>query len=34
MEAAERENLRQFLKYVQDTTRAARSERSYLELLK
>ncbi len=34
MEAAERGNLRQFLKYVQDTTRASRSERSYLELLK
>ena len=34
METAERENLRQFLKYIQDTTRAARSERSYLELLK
>jgi hypothetical protein len=34
METDERENLRQFLKYVQDTTRASRSERSYLELLK
>lgn len=34
METAERDNLRQFLKYVQDTTRASRSERSYLELLK
>jgi hypothetical protein len=34
METAERENLRQFLKYIQDTTRASRSERSYLELLK
>ncbi len=34
MESAERENLRQFLKYVQDTTRASRSESSYLELLK
>src|SRR3979490_544361 len=28
METGERENLRQFLKYIQDTTRAARSERS------
>jgi PilZ domain len=34
METAERENLRQFLKYVQDTARASRSESSYLELLK
>jgi len=34
MEIAERDNLRQFLKYVQDTTRASRSERSYLDLLK
>lgn len=34
MDAAERENLRQFLKYVQDTTRASQSEHSYLELLK
>jgi hypothetical protein len=34
METAERENLRQFLKYVQDSARASRSERSYLELLK
>jgi hypothetical protein len=31
---AERENLRQFLKFVQDTTRVARSETSYLQLLK
>ena len=30
----EKENLRQFLKYVQDTTRAAKSEKSYLRLLK
>jgi hypothetical protein len=30
----EKENLRQFLKYVQDTTRAAKSEKSYLQLLK
>jgi hypothetical protein len=34
MEPSERENLRQFLKYVQETTRALRSENSYLELLK
>ena len=34
MESAERENLRQFLKYVQETTRSLRSESSYLELLK
>ena len=31
---AGKENLRQFLKYVQETTRAAKSERSYLQLLK
>jgi PilZ domain len=34
MESSERESLRQFLKYVQETTRALRSESSYLELLK
>jgi len=34
MEATEKENLRQFLKYVQETTRAAKSENSYLQLLK
>lgn len=34
MNAAEKENLRQFLKYVQETTRASRSENSYLQLLK
>ena len=34
MESVERENLRQFLKYVQETTRGLRSESSYLELLK
>jgi hypothetical protein len=34
MEAAEKEHLRQFLKYVQDTTKAANSEKSYLQLLK
>jgi len=34
MEAAERDNLRQFLKFVQDTTRASHSEDSYLQLLK
>jgi hypothetical protein len=34
MDPAEKENLRQFLKYVQDTTRAAKSGKSYLQLLK
>ena len=34
LEAPERDNLRQFLKYVQDSIRAARNEGSYLELLK
>jgi hypothetical protein len=34
MESGERENLRQFLKYVQETTRSLRNEGSYLELLK
>jgi PilZ domain-containing protein len=34
MGADERDNLRQFLKYVQEATRAKRSESSYLELLK
>ena len=34
MESSERENLRQFLKYVQETTRSLRSENSYLDLLK
>jgi hypothetical protein len=34
METAEKENLRQFLKYVQETTRASQSESSYLQLLK
>lgn len=31
---AERENLRQFLKFVQETTRATHSESSYIQLLK
>ena len=31
---AERENLRQFLKFIQETTRAAHSESSYIQLLK
>jgi hypothetical protein len=31
---AERENLRQFLKFIQETTRASRSESSYIQLLK
>jgi PilZ domain len=34
MAQAERENLRQFLKSVQDSTRASRSESSYIQLLK
>jgi hypothetical protein len=34
LDAAEKENLRQFLKYVQETTRASKSESSYLQLLK
>jgi hypothetical protein len=34
LESAAKENLRQFLKYVQDTTRAAKNEGTYLQLLK
>jgi PilZ domain len=34
MEAVEKENFRQFLKYVQETTKAASSGSSYLQLLK
>ena len=34
MEPAGKENLRQFLKYIQETTRASSSESSYLQLLK
>jgi hypothetical protein len=34
LEAPERDNLRQFLKYVQDSIRASRSEGNYLDLLK
>jgi hypothetical protein len=34
LDSAGKENLRQFLKYVQETTRASRSESSYLQLLK
>jgi len=34
MSAEERDNLRQFLKFVQDTTRASQSESSYIQLLK
>jgi hypothetical protein len=34
MAPAERENLRQFLKFVQESTRANRSESSYIQLLK
>ena len=34
LDPPEKENLRQFLKYVQDTTKAAKSENSYLQLLK
>jgi hypothetical protein len=34
MDAAEKENLRQFLKYVQETTRESKSENSYLQRLR
>lgn len=34
MSPAERDSLRQFLKFVQDSTRASQSENSYLQLLK
>jgi hypothetical protein len=34
IDPTEKENLRQFLKYVQETTRASKSESSYLQLLK
>jgi hypothetical protein len=34
MDAVERENLRQFLRYVQEASRASRSVNSYLQLLK
>jgi len=34
MTAAERDSLRQFLKFVQETTRASRSESNYIQLLK
>jgi len=34
MSAAERDNLRQFLKFVQETTRASQSEHSYIQLVK
>ncbi|MFZ0322167.1 MAG: PilZ domain-containing protein [Candidatus Sulfotelmatobacter sp.] len=34
LDFSEKENLRQFLKYIQETTRASKSESSYLQLLK
>jgi hypothetical protein len=34
MDPTEKENLRQFLKYVQAATRSLNSEASYLQLLK
>ncbi len=34
MSAAERDNLLQFLKFVQETTRASQNERSYIDLVK
>lgn len=34
LSSAERDNLRQFLKFVQETTRASRSESSYIQLVK
>jgi hypothetical protein len=34
MDSTSKENLRQFLKYVQEITRASKSEMTYLQLLK
>jgi hypothetical protein len=34
MDAAEKENLKQFLKYIQETIRITKSENSYMQLLK
>ena len=34
MSPSERDSLRQFLKFVQETTRATHSESSYIQLLK
>ena len=34
MDPAEKENLRQFLKYVQETTKASKNENTYMRLLK
>ena len=34
MPPAERENLRQFLKFVQESTRGSKSENSYIQMLK
>ena len=34
MSSEERDNLRQFLKFVQDTTRASQSESSYLQMIR
>lgn len=34
MPPAERDNLRQFLKFVQETTRASKNEQSYIQMLK
>jgi hypothetical protein len=34
MSSGDRDSLRQFLKFVQDTTRASQNENSYLQLLK
>jgi hypothetical protein len=34
MAPTERDNLRQFLKYVQETTRGSQTENGYLHLLK
>jgi hypothetical protein len=34
MSTGERENLRQFLKFIQETTRASQSESSYIQMLK
>jgi hypothetical protein len=34
MEQSDKENLRQFLRYVQETAKAASSENRYMQLLK
>jgi len=34
MSSGERDNLRQFLKFVQETTRSSQSENSYLQMIR